>query len=73
MVPISLKNSSAVEGTHYVNLQPYPEFSLSLLEERGDAYDADDATALQPISLQQCPKPIIITSFRGDHEHKDYL
>eukprot|EP00913_Durusdinium_trenchii_P025002 g23467.t1 len=36
VVPISLKNSSAVEGTHYVNLQPYPEFSLSLLEERQD-------------------------------------
>lgn len=63
VVPISLKNSSAVEGTHYatqlqkqrddltfdslsdvisvwptskVNLQPYPEFSLSLLEERTD-------------------------------------
>lgn len=55
VVPISLKNSSAVEGTHYVNLQPYPEFSLSLLEERTDTvYDADyDATALQPISLQQ--------------------
>ncbi|CAE7358857.1 CFAP47 [Symbiodinium natans] len=54
MVPISLKNSSAVEGTLYVNLQPYPEFSLSLCEERPEAYDADyDATALQPISLQQ--------------------
>lgn len=55
VVPISLKNSSAVEGTHYVNLQPYPEFSLSLLEERQDTvYDADyDANALQPISLQQ--------------------
>ncbi|CAJ1445026.1 unnamed protein product [Effrenium voratum] len=54
VVPISLKNSSAVEGTHYVNLQPYPEFSLSLLEERNEAFDADyDATALQPISLQQ--------------------
>eukprot|EP00931_Biecheleriopsis_adriatica_P036216 TRINITY_DN2086_c0_g1_i7.p1 TRINITY_DN2086_c0_g1~~TRINITY_DN2086_c0_g1_i7.p1 ORF type:complete len:2928 (-),score=554.29 TRINITY_DN2086_c0_g1_i7:9-8792(-) len=57
VVPISLKNSSAVEGTLFVNLQPYPEFSLSLLEERPEGnkeYDAEfDSTALQPISLQQ--------------------
>mmetsp|Transcript_20679 Transcript_20679/g.39293 ORF Transcript_20679/g.39293 Transcript_20679/m.39293 type:complete len:2902 (+) Transcript_20679:155-8860(+) len=53
---ISLKNSSAVEGTLYVNLQPHPEFTIALQEERGEGKDEDgdfDSSALQPISLQQ--------------------
>eukprot|EP00929_Paragymnodinium_shiwhaense_P088700 TRINITY_DN49010_c0_g1_i1.p1 TRINITY_DN49010_c0_g1~~TRINITY_DN49010_c0_g1_i1.p1 ORF type:complete len:2929 (-),score=783.00 TRINITY_DN49010_c0_g1_i1:108-8894(-) len=58
VMPISLCNSSAVDGTLYVNLQPHPEFTLSLLEENKDANhnseDGDfDSTSLQPIPLQQ--------------------
>jgi len=54
--PITLKNSSAVEGTLYVNLQPYPEFSLSLAEEKSEAKEEEgdyDANAIQTITLQQ--------------------
>jgi hypothetical protein len=54
--PLSLKNSSAVEGTLYVNLQPYPEFSLSLADDKPEGKEEDqefDSTAVQPITLQQ--------------------
>lgn len=54
--PISLKNSSAVEGTLYVNLQQHPEFTLSLLEDRQEGREDDgefDSSALQPVSMQQ--------------------
>mmetsp|Transcript_76352 Transcript_76352/g.221693 ORF Transcript_76352/g.221693 Transcript_76352/m.221693 type:complete len:2886 (+) Transcript_76352:129-8786(+) len=54
--PISLKNSSAVEGTLYVNLQQYPEFTLGLLEDRQEGREEDgefDSSALQPVSMQQ--------------------
>lgn len=58
MASISLKNTSAVDGTLYVNLQPYPEFVLSFVEEKttreeGTAEDGDfDQSVLQAISLQ---------------------
>jgi hypothetical protein len=51
--PLTLLNSSAVEGTLYVNLQQYHEFSLSLMEDNKDGEEGGDydASALQPISL----------------------
>lgn len=54
--PMSLKNSSAVEGTLYVNLQPYPEFTLSPLEDRAEGQLEEgeyDSSALQALSMQQ--------------------
>jgi hypothetical protein len=57
--PLSLKNTSAVDGTLYVNLQPYPEFVLSLVEsekskEEGVAEEGEfDSSVLQPMTLQQ--------------------
>lgn len=53
--PVTLKNSSAVEGTLYVNLQTYTEFTLGLLEERGEGQEEGeyDTSALQTLSMQQ--------------------
>jgi len=52
MKTISLKNSSAVEGTLYVNLQPHPEFTLALSDDGHDS-EQFDANVLQSISAQQ--------------------
>jgi hypothetical protein len=56
--PLSLKNTSAVDGTLYVNLQNYPEFTLALAEsdpkERGEGEETEfDSSVLQPMTLQQ--------------------
>merc|ERR1740138_424241 len=54
--PISLKNTSAVEGTLFVNLQPHPEFMLALLEEKVEGKEEDveyDSTSLQALTMQQ--------------------
>lgn len=52
--PVSLKNSSAVEGTLYVNLQPYAEFALAPLEVDGrEEDDGFDASSMQALSAQQ--------------------
>jgi hypothetical protein len=52
--PVSLKNSSAVEGTLYVNLQPHAEFALAPLEVDGrEEDDGFDASSMQALSAQQ--------------------
>lgn len=51
VLPITLRNVSAVEGTLYVNLQPHPAFTLSLLEGEGGEGDTDDSSYLQAIPL----------------------
>ena len=55
---LSFRNTSAVEGTLYVNLQAYPEFTLSLAEDKPEGAKEEnaeefDSSALQPISHQQ--------------------
>merc|ERR1719399_485822 len=54
-LPLRFSNSSAVEGTLYVNLMPYQEFTLALSDEpRENPEDAEtDAQCVQTLTLEQ--------------------
>ena len=65
-LPLSFINSSAVEGTLYVNLMPYPEFTLALSDEpRENPEDAEtDAQCVQTLTLEQYHQPPQPTPFQ---------
>jgi hypothetical protein len=43
-LPVTMKNSSWVEGTLYVNMAPYPEFVLSDWGDQGSSLESISAS-----------------------------